>query len=83
MALQANRLLACKHRRTLLIYRINYYSLSSYNTSVASVGHTSGEDTIAESLYTFSTPLSSVLKDCIYGVFPVCQKWPLSPALGH
>lgn len=35
MALQANRLLACKHRRAFLTYRLNNYSPSCYATFAA------------------------------------------------
>lgn len=56
--LKVNRLLACKHRRILLIYRMNCYSPSSYIASVANtkhpfLGHSDEEDTLAESPSSF------------------------------
>lgn len=70
MPLKVNRLLACKHRRVLLTNRMNYYSPSSHNASVAHtkypfLGHSNGQDTLN------SPPLYSVLKDCPYDVHPV------------
>lgn len=71
MSLKVNRLLACEQRRILLTYRMKCYSPSSYTASVANIkypflGHSNGEDTLAESL-----SLSSELNGCPYGVHPV------------
>lgn len=81
MALQTNRLLACKHRTIFLTYGMNYYSPSSYTTSTANkmypfLGHANGEDTLAKSPNPFSTPLFLLYcKIALVSVFPVQQNW--------